>query len=121
LTGLTWQQAISTTGGADGTGRVGYYAAKTYCSGLNLNGTGWRVPTVKEVMTLMDFTSSPTIDGAAFPNVPFDPDYQQSYPIWTATQGVPAGMNAYFVDFGGGVPSLQLSGLSALSFTRCVR
>ena len=45
-TGLTWQQpASSATYTSD--------AAYTYCAGL---GTGWRVPTAKELLTLVGLT-----------------------------------------------------------------
>jgi hypothetical protein len=44
-------------------------AAKTYCSGL---GSGWRLPGLKELLTLVDPTraSTSSIDPVAFPNTP---------------------------------------------------
>ena len=70
-TKLTWQQAVQGKSPA-------YYtwdAAKTYCAGLSLGGmVGWRLPTVKELWTLMDLSVAvsvadpPLIDPDAFPS-----------------------------------------------------
>ena len=67
-TGLTWQRVAPTTG------RRKLADAKTYCAtGTGLSGTGWRLPTVKELLTLVDFTkpSGFRIDQTVF-NVPTD-------------------------------------------------
>ena len=119
-TALTWQQNVSITGGADGTGRVSWAGALTYCSNLNLNGTGWRLPTIKELATIIDFTTVyPSIDTVAFPNTPYDPIDQQTYPFWSSTQVV--GLNGSYVsDFGYGYIATP-SGVANLSFVRCVR
>src|SRR5271165_2693649 len=60
-TRLMWQRATSGTA-------VDLPTAQTYCSGL---GAGWRVPTLKELATLVDVTVSPpgpTLDQVAFPS-----------------------------------------------------
>ena len=65
-TKLVWQQAVDP-------GTYTFSAAQTYCAGLALGGGGWRVPSVKELMTLVDFSVAspgPTIDATAFPNTP---------------------------------------------------
>jgi len=60
-TKLTWQQNPPTT-------QRNWTDAKSYCTGLSLSGTGWRLPTVKELMTIVDFSrQSPAVDTAAFP------------------------------------------------------
>jgi hypothetical protein len=50
-TNLLWQQAAASTA-------MGWADAGTYCAGLGatLGGTGWRLPTAKELMTLFDFS-----------------------------------------------------------------
>ena len=60
-TKLTWQQAVPTT--------AMWGNAKTYCSDLSLSGTGWRLPTVKELQTIVDQSrTNPSIDPNAFPS-----------------------------------------------------
>jgi Protein of unknown function (DUF1566) len=61
-TKLTWQRTApdKSFSGAD---------AEAYCSGLKLDGSGWRLPTIKELHTLVDETrTTPAIDVDAFPD-----------------------------------------------------
>ena len=64
---LTWQQTVSSTT---------YYTwadAKTYCAGVgaSLGGTGWRLPTCKELQTIVDDSqTNPSINTTAFPSTP---------------------------------------------------
>jgi hypothetical protein len=66
---LTWQQTVSST--ADNQA-----AAQTYCGSAavsaSLGGTGWRLPTVKELVTIVDYSqaTAPMIDPNAFPGTP---------------------------------------------------
>ncbi len=49
-TGLLWEQAHHAV-------RLTYYDAKRYCEALELGGqVGWRLPTIKELFSLADFT-----------------------------------------------------------------
>jgi hypothetical protein len=61
---LTWQQTASST-------MYTWVDAKTYCAGVgaSLGGTGWRLPTLKELQSLVDYSQStgPMIDPNAFP------------------------------------------------------
>jgi hypothetical protein len=53
--------------------------AGKYCAGLDLEGKGWRVPTIKELQTLIDETRAmPAIDPIAFPRTA--PEF-----YWTAS------------------------------------
>jgi len=95
-TGLAWQQTIATTGGDDGAGRSTWANAKSYCAGL---GGGYRLPTAKELLTIVDFSkANPSIDTSAnaFPNTPSDP-------FWSATplRGSPPA-SAWFISFDNG-------------------
>ncbi len=49
-------------------------SAVAYCSALNLDGASWRVPTVGELLTLVEFSAGPTvmIDSSFFPGTPSD-------------------------------------------------
>lgn len=83
LTHLTWQAVVATSGGQDGAGRSTWADAKSTCATL---GGGYRLPTAKELLTLIDFSrTSPAIDTSlgAFPDTPPEP-------FWTATplQGI---------------------------------
>jgi len=67
---LTWQQINS-----DKT--YTWAEAGQYCATLNLEGTGWRMPSVKELQTIVDDTRyvpppdvAPAVDACAFPYTP---------------------------------------------------
>ncbi len=62
-TKLTWQQAFPTQ-------RYTWADAATYCSGLMLDGGGWRVSSINELQTLVDDSINPSIDLTAFPMTP---------------------------------------------------
>ena len=100
-TGLTWQREVS----AD---VYTWAAAKSYAARMDLDGGGWRLPTVEELFGLVDRTRiNPAIDTVAFPNTPIE------Y-FWTVTPWV-AGGSAWFVSFDDGfsvfaAPSSALSG-----------
>jgi hypothetical protein len=66
-TGLDWQQVVSST-------KYTYANAMAYCSGNTaaLAGSGWRLPSIKELQTLVDdsvASPSPTLDASAFPDL----------------------------------------------------
>jgi hypothetical protein len=95
-THLTWQQRVATAGGDDGAGRSTWANAKSYCASL---GSGYRLPTVKELLTIVDFSkANPAIDTSddAFPSTP-------SEAFWTATPlaGSPP-TSAWFISFDDG-------------------
>ena len=70
--------------------------AKTYCSALPLDKGGWRLPTLKELLTLVDRSVKlPAIDLIAFPNT-------KSYLFWTTTLYAPSSGEAWLVDFSWG-------------------
>lgn len=87
-TGLTWQRNISD---AEYTWRE----AVNPCRAL---GSGWRLPALKELLTLVDPIrgSSPAIDTQAFPATSRTDVY------WTASPFVGDRAQAWNVNFGGG-------------------
>ena len=106
-TKLTWQQTVAS-------GTYNWAGAKTYCAGLSLNGTGWRLPTIKELQTIVDDSrTNPAIDTTAFPSTPAD---------WFWSSSPLAGSSSYAwdvsFDFG-------FTGYSDVSYNygnvRCVR
>jgi hypothetical protein len=66
-TRLTWQRTVRSTV------LYTWANAKTYCAGAgaSLGGSGWRLPTVKELRTIIDYSQvNPSIDSTAFPSTP---------------------------------------------------
>jgi hypothetical protein len=106
LTGLTWQQSVAASS-------FPWSEANTYCQGLNLAGTGWRLPALKELLTLADVKrNSPAIDSVAFRGTP-------SESFWSASP-MPGSTTASFtVNFDDG-SSVQADRSTALR-VRCVR
>ncbi len=64
LTKLTWQKEVPEASYA-------WKEAGDFCTALDLDGTGWRLPSVSELQTLVDETkSNPAIDLNTFPGTP---------------------------------------------------
>jgi len=108
-TKLVWQRGPPTAS-------VSFINAELYCSTLVLatgtgSSTGWRLPSYKELMTLVDETPhveyeggqlvTKWIDGDAFPQATVTPGYWTSsmYPVGTG--------DVYTVNFHNGVPEPQ--------------
>jgi hypothetical protein len=109
-TKLTWQQTPPTA-------TYAWPEAKTYCASVvtsALGGSGWRLPTYKELLTIVDNaeSTSPMIDRSAFPDTP--PDF-----FWSSTPGADSPSMAWAVEFNYGdsgvVPVTELIAV------RCVR
>ncbi len=105
VTGLVWQRALDA-------GRYTRDEAARACDGLALAGGPWRLPTVLELISLVDDTrANPSIDPVAFPDTP------GTY-FWTATPraGMPAmGWNVYF-----GLGDAYYYDLTDTNAVRCV-
>jgi hypothetical protein len=108
-TKLTWQRALSPN-------QYYWSGAKPYCASLNLNGTGWRLPTAKELATIVDPTRQyPAVDLDAFPGTP-----QRYAHSWSSTPDVTDDLSAWAVGYDtGGVGSAGKD--SNLFNVRCVR
>ena len=106
-TGLTWQRNIETT-------LRSFAEAKAYCETLTLSGGGWRLPALKELLTLVDLThADPAIDVQAFPGA-------MSLGLWSASAYLGAATNhAWFVHFLRGVSGHEAVEIGYLA--RCVR
>jgi hypothetical protein len=106
-TKLTWQQAASST-------TYTQAGAASVCATLSLNGGRWRLPTVKELVTLVDVSvaSGPTIDATAFPGTP-------SGSFWSSTPSAEAAGVAWALYFSGG--NAYSDEVSSSAYVRCVR
>jgi Protein of unknown function (DUF1566) len=107
---LTWQQTVSSL--------YTLADAKAYCAGAgaSLGGAGWRVPTIKELLSIVDFFSQTAlaIDSNAFPATPPLARFWSSSPL--------AGSSSYAwtVHFFNGGSTADLD-VSFTSLVRCVR
>ena len=106
LSSLRWQQGFSAS-------PMDWAAAKTWCSANTpaLPGTGWRLPTVRELDTVVDRQTLQPASAAVFGATPSDG-------FWTSTPWVNGGI-AWFVsfDFGYGFSNSALTPYRV----RCVR
>jgi len=106
-TGLTWQENAPA-------GAFGWTDAKAYCASLNDGGGAWRLPTAKELATIVDVTRAvpPAIDCEAFPGA-------SAGVVWSATPVSGTSSDAWAVDFRAGYP-LSVDTSTSLG-ARCVR
>jgi len=116
-TKLIWQQTLSSTPYA-------WTDAKQYCA-TGLLGGVWRLPTVKELLTIVDYsvdaaqaTPAPVIDAVAFPATP-----RQFF--WSASQAADGSAKVWAVNFGfggaGPLPTSSAAGQPApQNLVRCV-
>jgi RNA polymerase sigma factor (sigma-70 family) len=106
-TGLTWQQVPSAT-------TMSAAAAPSYCASLDLDGYSWRLPSIKELATLVDEDRvSPAIDVSAFPGVA--PDVW----FWSSTVSAPSPPQQWALNFNDGFSYFRST--SSTSYVRCVR
>ena len=104
--GLMWQKQD------DAVART-WDAATTYCSGLGLAGlSGWRLPALTELQSLIVMTSLPRIDATYFPST------QQNY-YWSSTTHETLTTRAWLVSFQTGA-SDHFDKTNSF-FVRCVR
>jgi hypothetical protein len=107
-TGLTWQRAYSQK-------QLAWSDAMAFCA-ANF-GSDWRLPSVTELMTIVDEThESPSIDWAAFPCVPMDDSIDY---FWTSSVYAGDPTWAYYVTFIHGHEDIE-PGTTAY-YARCVR
>jgi len=82
VTGFQWQDNI-------GPRYAQYYNdADTYCKNLSLDGGGWRVPTIRELLTIIERgRTNPVLDSTVFKNFSYDSSSSSSHRdnYWTST------------------------------------
>lgn len=105
-TKLTWQRAVVAQ-------TYSWQSGKDYCKLLALAGGGWRLPTVRELRSIVDFgQSAAAIDKDAFPNT-------SAEALGSATTVSGTASSAWFVIFGSGQSGSN--GVTGASRVRCVR
>lgn len=104
---LIWEKRITSNSRS-----YTYEEAKQRCANPSYPGTGWRVPTRIELMSIADYSRiSPSTDKDAFPSVPYDN-------FWTLST-VPGTATAWTVRFYEGL--LQPRSQTSAYYARCVR
>ncbi len=104
-TGLVWQQRPVS-------GTSTWSTAHGICAGLSLGGLAWRLPTVDELVTIVDVTqAAPAIDTSVFSAV--------SSVFWTASPVAGSTVWAWGVDFDQGTTSSTVP-VTSSSTVRCV-
>ncbi|MGD0676344.1 MAG: DUF1566 domain-containing protein [Polyangiaceae bacterium] len=106
FTGLTWQRAAPHD-------TYRWPDASVYCARLDSNGTGWRLPSLRELLTLVDTSRvDPAIDVSAFPNTPIEF-------FWSSSASGAAPETAWGVNFTRG--SSGAAHKSTTAHVRCTR
>jgi Protein of unknown function (DUF1566) len=83
-----------------------------HCAELSPPGAGWRLPTIGELQTLVDETTNPALDTAAFPGTP-------SEYFWSSSPVIDDAARAWTAFFTNG--STYSFGVTAAKNVRCVR
>ncbi len=114
-TGLVWQRNVPS-------GKLIWADARAWCrsNSSNLAGTGWRLPSVEELATIVDTALhfwvngySPGIDATAFPDTPY-------FFFWSSTPSLFPSSSAWTIAFYGGA-SAHGRPQTDLYYVRCVR
>ena len=106
-TKLTWQKATNPTTEV-------WSSARSYCSNLGktLGGTGWRLPTIRELLSIVDFTAQPPAIDPALP-------LSWAKTMWSATTAAADSNSAWTVSFSAGATTTYVK--NTLLYVRCVR
>jgi Protein of unknown function (DUF1566) len=109
-TRLTWSQSVAA-------GTYSWAEAKAYCPTSTVNGVGgWRLPTEKELLTIVDTRQyRPSIDLATFPGTP-----EEAFWSSTPLAGTGDGEPPWNVRLLGGSSDISLPATSS-AYVRCVR
>lgn len=110
VTGLVWQRGLSDAS-------MNWSGAKSYCANLASAGGGWRLPTVVELLSIVDFTRlNPAIDTSAFS---LGSSSAAGDWFWTSSPYAGSSGYAWAIHFGSGM-SVNYAA-SAANWVRCVR
>jgi Protein of unknown function (DUF1566) len=109
-TGLTWQLAAPSA-------QPDWSTAAAYCTGdaAVLPGSGWRLPSLTELQTIVDDSQAPGSvldDPTIFPGQP-------AAPFWTSSADVNTPGQYWYVDFSTGFTASTVA--ATPTYVRCVR
>jgi Protein of unknown function (DUF1566) len=105
-TGLTWQRLVEPD-------NYTFQEANEHCAKLSVSGGGWRLPSVRELLTLVDLSRvEPAIDASTFPMTP-------SEFFWSSSPSLAPAGTGWGVNFTRGSSGAALLGTTA--HVRCAR
>jgi len=117
-TGLIWQQAYSAA-------TMPFAEAASYCSSLGLNGQTWRLPSIRELATLVDEAQvAPSINRTMFPNTRYGSRSDNWY--WASHASRGNAQAAWALNFDDGFTGFNAGASGAWNYwtaawTKCVR
>ncbi|HEX5658145.1 MAG TPA: DUF1566 domain-containing protein [Polyangiales bacterium] len=118
VTGLVWERDLPTSYAGCGTpgpsGPCTWQEARAYCAQLALDGKQWRLPSMIELLSLVDVRADepPAIGRTAFP------DRSKAERFWTASPSTVIEGNAWNIGFGRG--DANVVRLEEKHWARCV-
>lgn len=114
LTMLKWKKSVSTSGGPNGDGYYNWQQAQTACTG------GWRLPTIKELETIVNYDIKPDSGTATMDQVAFSGEPEHW--AWSSTVYA-SSPSSYAWDVGFHYGNVGYDGAQAfhLGRVRCVR
>lgn len=105
-TGLIWERDVSSS-------MISGINANAYCNNLALDGMKWRMPSMKELQTLVDESlANPAIDPIAFSTT-------TAGVFWTSSAVSPAGFDSWAIDFADGKTTTKAL-FGQVAYVRCV-
>jgi hypothetical protein len=117
-TGLVWQQGSSST-------TMTFAEAGSFCSSLGLNGHTWRLPSIRELATLVDEALvAPSINRTMFPNTQYGARSNDWY--WASHLARGNAQAAWALNFDDGFTGFNAGASGAWNYftagwARCVR
>jgi hypothetical protein len=117
-TGLTWQQGSSPA-------TMLWTDAKTYCATLGLNGHAWRLPSIRELSTLVDEAAvAPAINKTMFPDTKYGSKSNNWY--WASHAAAGNAAASWAINFDDGFTGFNAGAAGAWNYftaawVRCVR
>lgn len=116
-TGLSWERQPQEINALDWEASPVVQPGIDYCAALQLDGGGFRLPTVKELATIVDETTvQPVIDEAVFPGT------QKEFYVTSTPLGCSKHMGWYWaVAFGDGAVYPMDPNYTQTAYVRCVR
>ena len=117
-TGLVWQQDYSTAG-------MAWADAAGYCAGLTTGGHTWRLPSIRELATLVDEAQvAPSINRTMFPNTKYGSKSNNWY--WASHRAAGNATAAWAINFDDGFTGFNAGASGAWNYftaawVKCVR